>query len=325
AEISNDTRDYKTLMILGNRSAGIGRRVSVWDRLEVNGTFAVTGAAAVGGAATVAGTLTVSGAITPAAGNAETAGIMFPRDPGGGSGDAAWMRYYARSGEACTLELGTANDPDDHIALMPSGNVGIGVNAPRERLEVAGAIRVGSGGNPLQIGGAGHTGFVNLELANAEISNDTRDYKTLMILGNRSAGIGRRVSVWDRLEVNGTLAVTGDVSLAGGLVAPGAPEGTRVLRGSVKANGDLEGGVGFTVKRVGTGMYDITFATAFTARPSGVATQVYPNFDDFGTGGDTRDNAVIVGLNASRMRIKTGGGDGGASDRCFCFVVFGPR
>ena len=39
----------------------------------------------------------------------------------------------------------------------------------------------------------------------AEICNDTGNYKTLMIVGNKSAGLGRRVSVWDRLEVNGTL------------------------------------------------------------------------------------------------------------------------
>jgi hypothetical protein len=39
SEISNDTQNFKTLMIVGNRSAGQGRKVSVWDRLEVNGTF----------------------------------------------------------------------------------------------------------------------------------------------------------------------------------------------------------------------------------------------------------------------------------------------
>lgn len=76
------------------------------------------------------------GALVPSAGNAETAGIMFGKDPGGGSGDAAWLRYYARTGEACTLELGISNDGDDHIALMPSGGVGIGTNAPAGKLHV---------------------------------------------------------------------------------------------------------------------------------------------------------------------------------------------
>ncbi len=43
----------------------------------------------------------------------------------------------------------------------------------------------------------------------AEISNDTGTYKTLMLVGNRSAGGPRRVSVYDKLEVNGNLTITG--------------------------------------------------------------------------------------------------------------------
>jgi hypothetical protein len=35
-------------MIVGNKSAGLGRRVSVWDRLEVNGTFITTGNVGIG-------------------------------------------------------------------------------------------------------------------------------------------------------------------------------------------------------------------------------------------------------------------------------------
>lgn len=77
-----------------------------------------------------------AGAITPSSGNSESAGIMFPKDPGGGGGDAAWLRYYARQGEACTLELGISNDGDDHIALMSSGNVGIGTTTPAGKLHV---------------------------------------------------------------------------------------------------------------------------------------------------------------------------------------------
>jgi hypothetical protein len=93
---------------------------------------------------TIAGNLTVNGAITPSAGNAEANGILFPKDPGGGGGDAAWLRYYARTGEAMTLELGTSNDPGDHIALMPSGGVGVGTNTPAEKLDVNGRIKTGA-------------------------------------------------------------------------------------------------------------------------------------------------------------------------------------
>jgi hypothetical protein len=41
-------------------------------------------------------------------------------------------------------------------------------------------------------------------------------YKTLMLLGNRSAGLGRRVSVWDRLDVDGSLVLGSDSNLPTG-------------------------------------------------------------------------------------------------------------
>ena len=50
SEISNDTADYKKLMIIGNKSAGAERRVGIWDRLDVHGTLGVDGAAFVGNA-----------------------------------------------------------------------------------------------------------------------------------------------------------------------------------------------------------------------------------------------------------------------------------
>ncbi|BAZ08749.1 hypothetical protein NIES4071_05550 [Calothrix sp. NIES-4071] len=81
----------------------------------------------------------LNGSIMPSVGNTENAGIMFPKDAFGGSGDAAWMRYYRRgeSGEACTLEIGVSNDADDHIALMPrAGNVGIGTTTPQSLLVI---------------------------------------------------------------------------------------------------------------------------------------------------------------------------------------------
>jgi endosialidase-like protein len=138
AEIANDTGTYKALMILGNRSAGLGRRVAVWDRLEVNGALQVTGNVGVGTATPAAKLQVVGGAIMPQSGNNAASGVYFPENPGGGGGDAAWIRHYARAGEQTVLELGIANDPDDNIALMASGGVGIGTNAPGAKLEVIG-------------------------------------------------------------------------------------------------------------------------------------------------------------------------------------------
>ena len=84
----------------------------------------------------------VGGAIMPATGNTSSAGILFPPDPAGGSGDSAWIRHYPVTGENMVLELGTSNDATDNIAFMPSGNVGIGTTSPAVKLAIVGTDAV---------------------------------------------------------------------------------------------------------------------------------------------------------------------------------------
>ena len=82
-----------------------------------------------------------------------------------------------------------------------------------------------AGGN-LTVGGVLNAGDINVtknwrntaNTTGAEISNDTKDYKTLMLVGNSSGGT-RSVSVWDTLNVNGTLNTTGNTKIGGGLSA----------------------------------------------------------------------------------------------------------
>ena len=50
------------------------------------------------------------GAIMPSAGNSMSAGLLFPQTPGAAPAMRAWMRYYVRSGESTTLEIGIGND-----------------------------------------------------------------------------------------------------------------------------------------------------------------------------------------------------------------------
>lgn len=66
---------------------------------------------------TIAGTKYFSGAIKASSGNAATAGIVWPDNIGGGSGDSAYIRYYIKTGEACRMEIGVANDADDDLYL----------------------------------------------------------------------------------------------------------------------------------------------------------------------------------------------------------------
>jgi hypothetical protein len=94
-----------------------------------------------------------------------------------------------------------------------TGALGVGTSSVHsDGLAVSGSTRLLAGSNPIRFTSQ-WTAFPDAVLNHAEICNDTTNYKTLMIVGNRSAGLqgnflGRRVSVWDRLEVNGTLSVS---------------------------------------------------------------------------------------------------------------------
>jgi hypothetical protein len=65
----------------------------------------------------------------------------------------------------------------------------------------------------------------------------------------------------------------------------------------------------------------------FSGRPSGSATQIYPNLDDFERTGDATDNAVIGGINTQQFRVITGNSNrnGVPGDSCFTFTIMGPR
>jgi hypothetical protein len=66
---------------------------------------------------------------------------------------------------------------------------------------------------------SGWTGYPE-NIGNAEISNDTSQYKTLMIVGNRSAqGQPRTVGVWDNLTINGNLNVTSKLNTNGRIMS----------------------------------------------------------------------------------------------------------
>jgi len=104
------------------------------------------------------------------------------------------------------------------LSIADGGNVGIGTDSPADRLDVSGELRILSGSNAIRFTAAWSSFGDGTN--RAEISNDTGTYKTLMIVGNGSAGLGRRVSIWDRLEVNGETALTGRLGVFGQPSAP---------------------------------------------------------------------------------------------------------
>lgn len=96
------------------------------------------------------------GSLTIDHGNSGGASSVVFRSTVNRSSDYGYIQYQdaatvAGAGESARLIIGTSNDTDDHIALMPTGNVGIGtLNPGGYKLDVAGNINASSG---LCIGG----------------------------------------------------------------------------------------------------------------------------------------------------------------------------
>ena len=164
----------------------------------------------------IAGNLKVGGTITPSAGSLESNGILFPKDPFGGSGDAAWLRYYAREGENCTLEIGTSNETKDHIAFMPSGNVGIGINNPVNSLDVSASRGIklgleGSGGGQLILTNNKDDNKIFLE---AFSKDGTGSAAELLLTGRNSTNVPKITLVADFTTITGSALVGGNLTAA---------------------------------------------------------------------------------------------------------------
>ena len=95
------------------------------------------------------------------------------------------------------------------------------------------------------------------------------------------------------------------------------------VTGFVDPNGTVLGGTGgFVVEHVDNGVYTILFQPQFVTTPVVVTSQVYPN-DLYSKGGSTLDNALLIGVDQTRVRIHTGDGKGNGWDRAFTFIAIG--
>lgn len=220
SEISNDTVNYKTLMIIGNRSNEAGvRRVSVWDRLEVNGTLLATGNVQANANLQVNGNLTVNGAFTPNFGNATDKGIYFPPNPGGGAGDEAFIRYFATAGETTMLRIGIGNDPTDTInfwqagadkLVIGNGGIGIGTPDPDRALTIQGGagtymnIKTTNNEQQILVGADGGGGIVSTMTAHDLQLRAGSNTTKVWIKANGNVGIGTATPD-AKLDVNGAI------------------------------------------------------------------------------------------------------------------------
>jgi hypothetical protein len=115
------------LFVNSSGNVGIGT-TTVNGRMNI---YEATGS----GAGTTSGTLTLDHG-----NNYGSSSIVFPSRINYGS-DYGYIQYNdtrGGAGETANMIIGTSNDGDDHVSLMPAGNVGINTLTPGYKLEIQG-------------------------------------------------------------------------------------------------------------------------------------------------------------------------------------------
>jgi hypothetical protein len=99
---------------------------------------------------------------------------------------------------------------DGSFSAIPADGGGDG--SERLKIERNGNVTLGGRG-PLRFSHV-WTGLPDVAgLGGAEICNDIDSNRLLMIVGNKSAGMERRIGMWDRVDINGTLSVNGFLNI----------------------------------------------------------------------------------------------------------------
>jgi hypothetical protein len=192
----------------------------------------------------VNGNATVTGYLSPSTGNANTNGIIFPANPGGGTGDIAKIQYYAVAGEQTELLISVANENNDNITLTATGLVNVtnsmyvGGNA-----NIAGNILVSGNGNITgNLGVAGNANITgNLGVAgNGNITGNLGVAGNANITGN--LGVATNANITGNLGVAGNGNITGNLTVTGNLITTKITTGASGTAGTITGNWTLTSG-----------------------------------------------------------------------------------
>ena len=132
-EITNTTqstsKDTGALIVDGG--LGLEKNLNVGGNVAVAGTFGVIGNS------------TFTGRIIPSPGSATDNGIEWTSDPGGGSGDRAFIKYYVDGGgENTRLHIGIQNDSNDDLYLESSATTITGTLAVNSTTQINADLNV---------------------------------------------------------------------------------------------------------------------------------------------------------------------------------------
>ena len=187
----------------------------------------------------VNGNATVIGYLAPSTGNSATSGIIFPANPGGGTGDIAKIQYYAVTGEQTELLISVGNDNTDNITLTATGFVNI-----TNSMYVGGNANIA--GNILVSGNGNITG--NLGVAS-------------------NANIGGNLGVTNNANIGGNLGVAGNANISGNLGVTGNLVTTKITTGNSSTAGTI------------TGNWTLTANSRFEATYADLAEYYVADFD----------------------------------------------
>lgn len=232
------------------------------------------------------------------------------------------------------LRAGGAAPDDDNftrVCVKPAGQVGVGTTTPDTNrlvtLETKNATyliartKPDSPGTPVEvlIGADSSGAIVSAMTPNTDLQLRGGNNNTaIWIKDNQRVGVGTNGPA-ERLDVEGNIKLG---PTGAKLFGPGAVDNLRIIAGAVNMNGTKRAGAGFTCSRSGTGLFHVTFDSAFPVPPVVLANSLDASADD--------DIAMVNNVTTSgfdiRMSDLTGNNDTAVlEDDAFSFVVFGVR
>jgi len=185
-------------------------------------------------------TIGIEGTVYPSAGSG-TAGVVFPNDPGGGSGDTASIKYYATSGEAMRLHIDVQNDIDDEILISASGPITIQPNENGFLFDTDGALTFSDNAKIKD-------GFIQHNDSNGVVGLQSNDGLSVFDVSNLYGARIRRWSAGPTNEKDWTFNADGTFTFPDGTDQTTAWTGGRVVAvpaQSTGASGDKAGDIAF--------------------------------------------------------------------------------
>lgn len=190
------------------------------------------------------------GTIYPPYGSDSNQGIIFPNNPGGGSGDYARIQYYAYSGENSVLELLVANDAGDYIKLNAPGGVTV-VNTLTAGHVTDSSLASGS------VVFAGSSG---------QLSDDAQ------LTYNNSTNT---LTVNNLVTYSGALGIGSDVNIGSGKILLNATTGNVDITGNLSISGNIAA-ANFNVGELVATNFNTTSVTTSNLTVRGITNQQVP-------------------------------------------------